>query len=128
MQPIYRLEDLRSDWQDRCAARIEEAARAAEGELSGLLTADGEALEVRLARASEAAEREARGEAWALLRLLPERHRQVLVRRYGMGGGPPQSHKEVGDWLGVKEERSRQLEREALHRLRELASPAQRAA
>jgi RNA polymerase primary sigma factor len=75
-----------------------------------------------------AAEREARGEAWALLRLLPERHRQVLVRRYGMGGGPPQSHKEVGDWLGVKEERSRQLEREALHRLRELASPAQRAA
>lgn len=75
-----------------------------------------------------AAEREARGEAWALLRLLPERHRQVLVRRYGLGGGTPQSHTEVGEWLGVKEERSRQLEREALHRLRELASPAQRAA
>jgi RNA polymerase primary sigma factor len=75
-----------------------------------------------------AAEREAQGEAWALLRLLPERHRQVLVRRYGLGGGRPQSHTEVGEWLGVKEERSRQLEREALHRLRELASPSQRAA
>ncbi len=74
------------------------------------------------------AEREARGEAWALLRLLPERHRQVLVRRYGLGGGPAQSHKEVGDWLGVKEERSRQLEREALHRLRELAPLSERAA
>ncbi len=75
-----------------------------------------------------AAEREVRREAWALLRLLPERHRQVLVRRYGLGGGSPQTHTEVGDWLGVKEERSRQLEREALHRLRELASPSQRAA
>jgi len=73
-------------------------------------------------------EREARGEAWALLRLLPERHRQVLMRRYGLVGGRVQSHKEVGDWLGVKEERSRQLEREALHRLRGLASPAPRAA
>jgi hypothetical protein len=72
MQPIYRLEDLRSDWQDRCAARIEEAARAAEGELSGLLTADGEALEVRLARASEAAEREARAAAGRLLADCPD--------------------------------------------------------
>jgi RNA polymerase primary sigma factor len=75
-----------------------------------------------------AAEQEVRREVWALLRLLPERHRQVLLRRYGLGGGPPQSHKEVGGWLGVKEERSRQLEREALHRLRELASPSQQAA
>ena len=75
-----------------------------------------------------AAEQEARREAWTLLRLLPERHRQVLLRRYGLTGGRAQSHKEVGDWLGVKEERSRQLEREALHRLRELASPSLRAA
>ncbi|MGO9487668.1 MAG: RNA polymerase sigma factor RpoD/SigA [Solirubrobacteraceae bacterium] len=78
--------------------------------------------------AEHTAEREARREAWALLRLLPERHRQVLIRRYGIGGGRPQGHKEVGDWLGVKEERSRQLEREALHRLRDLASPSRRAA
>ncbi|HME03846.1 MAG TPA: RNA polymerase sigma factor RpoD/SigA [Solirubrobacteraceae bacterium] len=75
-----------------------------------------------------AAERETCREAFALLRLLPERHRQVLVRRYGLAGGRPQSHTEVGEWLGVKEERSRQLEREALHRLRELASTSQRAA
>ncbi len=75
-----------------------------------------------------AVEQSARREAWALLRLLPERHRQVLIRRYGFAGDRPQSHKEVGDWLGVKEERSRQLEREALHRLRELASQPRRAA
>jgi len=74
------------------------------------------------------AEEELRREAWALLRLLPERHREVLLRRYGLTGRRAQSHKEVGDCLGVKEERSRQLEREALHRLRGLASPSQRAA
>ncbi|HTQ69082.1 MAG TPA: hypothetical protein VMI13_10365 [Solirubrobacteraceae bacterium] len=39
-----------------------------------------------------------------------------------------QSHNEVGDWLGVKEERNRQLEWEALKRLRGLASPSPRAA
>jgi len=59
-------------------------------------------------------------EVWQLLRLLPERHRQVLIRRYGIGGGQPESHREIGKRLGVKEERSRQLEREALHRLRAL--------
>jgi len=74
------------------------------------------------------AENEQRRETWALLRVLPERHRQVLIRRYGIGGGPVQSHREIGERLGVREERSRQLEREALHRLRELTAPSQRAA
>jgi RNA polymerase primary sigma factor len=71
---------------------------------------------------------EMRQEAWQLLRLLPERHRQVLIRRYGIGGGRPESHREIGERLGVKEERSRQLEREALHRLRELPTAKHRAA
>jgi hypothetical protein len=74
------------------------------------------------------AEKETRRQAWDLLRVLPERHRQVLLRRYGIGGALVQSHREIGEWLGVKEERSRQLEREALHRLRELATPVSRAA
>jgi RNA polymerase primary sigma factor len=69
-----------------------------------------------------ACENEAARELQKLLRLLPERHRQVLIRRYGLGGSQGQSHQQIGSWLGVKEERSRQLEREALHWLRELAS------
>ncbi len=69
-----------------------------------------------------AAEHELHREAWGLLRLLPARHRQVLLRRYGLSGDRTQSHKEIGALLGVKEERSRQLEREALHRLRALAT------
>jgi DNA-directed RNA polymerase sigma subunit (sigma70/sigma32) len=70
--------------------------------------------------AGRAEQHETRQRAWAVLRLLPERHRQVLVRRYGIVGDHAQTHSEIGAWLGVGEERSRQLEREALHRLRDL--------
>ena len=63
---------------------------------------------------------ETRRQAWAMLRLLPARHREVLVGRYCIRGGREQSHAEIGASLGVGEERSRQLEAEALHRLREL--------
>jgi DNA-directed RNA polymerase sigma subunit (sigma70/sigma32) len=52
--------------------------------------------------------------------LLPDRHREVLLRRYGLRGEKPETHAQIGARLGVGEERSRQLEREALHRLRSL--------
>jgi RNA polymerase sigma factor (sigma-70 family) len=67
-------------------------------------------------------------EVSALLRLLPARHREVLVRRYGLNETRAQSHEEIGLWLGVGEERSRQIEREALHRLRTIAQMPARAA
>jgi RNA polymerase primary sigma factor len=72
--------------------------------------------------------RENRHEVSAMLRLLPDRHREVLIRRYGLGDGQVQTHQEIGDWLGVGEQRSRQLEREALHRLRSIAATSARAA
>lgn len=72
--------------------------------------------------------RENGDEVSAMLRLLPPRHREVLVRRYGLSGGRIQSHEEIGEWLGVGEERSRQIEREALRRLRSIAVPEARAA
>jgi RNA polymerase primary sigma factor len=56
-----------------------------------------------------------------MLGLLPPRHREVLCRRYGLTA-PAESHEEIGTRLGVGAERSRQLEREALHRLRSVAS------
>jgi RNA polymerase primary sigma factor len=64
---------------------------------------------------------ECRRELSVMLRRLPERHREVIIRRYGLKG-TPQSHKAIGKWLGVGEERSRQIEREALHRLRSIAA------
>jgi RNA polymerase primary sigma factor len=68
-------------------------------------------------------------EVTTMLRLLPPRHREVLTRRYGLGDKAAQTHDEIGQWLGVGEERSRQIEREALHRLRSIAAaPRRRAA
>ena len=64
-------------------------------------------------------ERETRRQVWAMLKVIPSRHREVLVRRFGVGGDA-QTHAEIGAALGVSEERSRQLERQALHWLREL--------
>jgi RNA polymerase primary sigma factor len=71
---------------------------------------------------------EQRERVWAMLRLLPKRHRAVVVRRYGLIGGHVQSHAEIGSALGVGEERSRQLERESLHRLRSASQTAAQAA
>jgi len=70
--------------------------------------------------AQQVEESETRRQVWSLLRFLPDRHRQVLVRRYGLVGGRRHTHAEIGAWLGVGEERSRQLEHQALHRLRGL--------
>jgi RNA polymerase primary sigma factor len=72
-------------------------------------------------------ERETRRQVWSMLRVLPDRHREVILRRYGFRTGPAQTHEEIGAWLGVGEERSRQLERQALHWLRELGGRGQRA-
>jgi len=68
--------------------------------------------------------REDRRDVMAMLRLLPERHREVLVRRYGLHDHYVQSHDEIGERLGLGEERTRQIERDALHRLRSMAASA----
>jgi RNA polymerase primary sigma factor len=73
-------------------------------------------------------ERETHGQLWSMLRVLPARQRELLLRRYGLRGDEPQTHEEIGEWLGVGKERSRQIERQALHRLREIAAGAQLAA
>jgi RNA polymerase primary sigma factor len=65
-------------------------------------------------------ERESHQQLRSMVDVLPDRHREVLLRRYGLRGGEPETHAEIGARLGVGEERSRQLEREALHRLRSL--------
>jgi RNA polymerase primary sigma factor len=54
------------------------------------------------------------------LALLPARHREVLLRRYGLGRDDAESHAQIAASLGVGEQRSRQIERQALHWLRNL--------
>jgi RNA polymerase primary sigma factor len=75
-----------------------------------------------------AGEREGRSQLSRMLRALPAKHREVLMRRYGLNGTAAQDHGEIAGWLGVGTDRSRQLEREALHRLRELGGGRERAA
>jgi RNA polymerase primary sigma factor len=76
----------------------------------------------------QAEQHETRRQLFAALALLPERHRQVVVRRHGLVGDCVQTHQQIGASLGIGEERSRQIERQALHRLRELGPRVPRAA
>jgi RNA polymerase primary sigma factor len=67
-------------------------------------------------------ERENGRELRGIVLHLPPRHREVVRRHYGLAGNEPESHRDIGRRLGVGEARSRQIERDALQRLRVLAS------
>jgi RNA polymerase primary sigma factor len=51
------------------------------------------------------------------LRALPDRHRAVVVLRYGLDDAEPKTLEEIGRRLGLTRERVRQIEVEALKRL-----------
>ena len=55
------------------------------------------------------------------LERLPERHRHVLVKRYGLGDNETATLAELSDELGISRERVRQLQREAEQTLRRAA-------
>jgi RNA polymerase nonessential primary-like sigma factor len=51
---------------------------------------------------------------------LPEHAREVIVRRFGLLGREPETLEEVGDNIGLTRERVRQVQIDALKRLREI--------
>ena len=57
-------------------------------------------------------------EAVGLLGVLKVREREVLLRRFGLGGHQPMKLEEIGRELGCTRERVRQIQDEALKRLR----------
>ena len=57
-------------------------------------------------------------EAW--LDQLPERQREVLVRRFGLAGFEAATLESVGEQIGLTRERVRQIQVDALRRLREI--------
>jgi RNA polymerase primary sigma factor len=54
------------------------------------------------------------------LNALPERERQVIELRFGLGGEQPQTLEEVGRAFGVTRERIRQIENNTLKKLESL--------
>ncbi len=62
------------------------------------------------------------GQLAALVARLNERQRLVLQRRFGLDGTPVQSLAEIGRDLGISRERARQIQEEALKRLRKLSA------
>ena len=59
----------------------------------------------------------------ALIETLDDRSAQIVRLRYGIEDGRPWKLAEIADRFGLSRERVRQLEREALHRLRKIAEP-----
>jgi RNA polymerase primary sigma factor len=111
----------------RGAARVTASLDEPAGEGSirlGELIGDDEAVDPL----QSAIAQEDRHEIASMLPLLPERHREVLIRRYGLKDQPGETHEQIAERLGVGEERSRQLEREALRRLRSIVGQTKRAA
>ena len=53
----------------------------------------------------------------AALGSLPEREREVVILRYGIGGAEPKTLEEIGHQLGLTRERVRQIEIDSLRRL-----------
>ncbi|MDB4944642.1 MAG: polymerase sigma factor RpoD [Labilithrix sp.] len=64
------------------------------------------------------AEGELRIETSALLSELPEREAEIIRLRFGLGGGTQRTLEEIGARLSLSRERARQLERDALKKLR----------
>ena len=52
---------------------------------------------------------------------LTDRQRAVMQRRFGLGGAPVQSLAEIGRDLGITRERARQIQEEAMRKLRKLS-------
>src|SRR5262245_18671653 len=66
---------------------------------------------------------ESSGRFTALIETLDPRSAQIVRLRYGLDDGRPWKLAEIADRLGLSRERVRQLERDALHRLRKVAEP-----
>lgn len=62
------------------------------------------------------------GQLAAWLAALTERQRTIVQRRFGLDGTPVQSLAEIGRELGISRERARQIQEDALRRLRKMSA------
>ncbi|HEY0415576.1 MAG TPA: sigma-70 family RNA polymerase sigma factor [Gaiellaceae bacterium] len=100
----------------RAAARASTSLDAPVGEADDAVLGDFVAGDGPLP--DEVVEDSLRSQTLAIaLRSLPERHRHVVVLRYGLDDSEPKTLEEIGRRLGLTRERVRQIEVEALKRL-----------
>lgn len=100
----------------RIAASLEQPVRDEDETELGALIPDRSAVPPDRA----AAQRELVARVAAALAALPERERELLTRRFGIGTGQGETLEAIGRRWGITRERVRQLEVRALRRLREL--------
>jgi RNA polymerase primary sigma factor len=113
-RPVDELEQLESLRQHPVSL---DKATAGDGKGSvGDTVADPNAE----AGAGLAAVLRARADLAGVLQDLPDRERTVITLRFGLGGEEPLTLERIGQRLGLTRERVRQIEGEALQRLRRL--------
>ncbi len=88
------------------------------GELDGSQLGDFVVDNEAAAADDVVAQGQLRVETSALLSELPEREAEIIRLRFGLGGGAQRTLEEIGARLSLSRERARQLEREALKKLR----------
>jgi RNA polymerase sigma factor (sigma-70 family) len=89
-------------------------APVAQGTPLGELLPDLDAM----APDADVIDEEERAAVSALLGSLNARERMILEWRFGVGDGAPQTFEEIAGRIGVSRERVRQIEKQALARLR----------
>jgi RNA polymerase primary sigma factor len=100
----------------RAAARASASLDAPIGDMDDAVLGDFVAGDDPLPE--ETVELHLRSQALRLaLTALPEREREVVTMRYGIGGTEPRTLEEIGRKLGLTRERVRQIELESLRRL-----------
>jgi RNA polymerase primary sigma factor len=108
--PLHQAQEVRS------AARASSSLDAPVGESEDAVLGDLVAGEGPLPE--DQVEDSLRSEVLAVaLRSLPDRHRAVVILRYGLDDAEPKTLEEIGRRLGLTRERVRQIEVEALRRL-----------
>jgi RNA polymerase primary sigma factor len=111
--PIQQAKEVRA------AARASSSLDAPVGEADEAVLGDFVAGEGPLPE--EQVENSLRSQTLATaLRALPDRHRDVVVLRYGLADADPKTLEEIGRRLGLTRERVRQIETEAHKRLAKL--------
>jgi RNA polymerase primary sigma factor len=100
----------------RAAARASASLDAPVGDAGDAVLGDFVAGDAMLPE--EEVELELRSQALrAALESLPDREREVVTLRYGLGGTEPKTLEEIGRRLGLTRERVRQIELDSLRRL-----------